>query len=49
MPVPAAPVDSQLRDELESILTSFDTCYAWRYGSLEDGLRDLYEKAKRGQ
>ena len=35
--------------ELETILTSFDTNYVWRYGSLKDGLRDLYEKAKREQ
>ena len=36
-------------DELESILTSFDTSYAWNYGSVKEGLRDLYEKAKREQ
>ena len=37
-----------LRDqELESILTSFDSNYVWNYGSIKDGLRDLYEKAKR--
>lgn len=35
--------------ELETILTSFDTSYAWNYGSLKEGLRDLYEKAKREQ
>ena len=35
--------------ELETILTSFDTNYAWNYGSLKEGLRDLYEKAKREQ
>jgi hypothetical protein len=35
--------------ELETILTSFDTSYAWRYGTVKDGLRDLYEKAKRDQ
>ncbi len=39
------PVDT----ELERVLTSFDSCYVWRYGSLEDGLRDLYAKAKREQ
>src|SRR5262245_2501066 len=38
-----------LDDELETILTSFDTSYAWRYGNVKDGLRDLYEKAKRDQ
>jgi len=35
--------------ELEIVLTSFDTSYAWNYGSVKDGLRDLYEKAKREQ
>jgi hypothetical protein len=35
--------------ELETILTSFDTSYAWNYGSVKEGLRDLYEKAKRDQ
>jgi hypothetical protein len=31
------------------ILTSFDTSYAWNYGSVKEGLHDLYEKAKREQ
>jgi hypothetical protein len=35
--------------ELETILTSFDTNYAWNYGTVKEGLRDLYEKAKRDQ
>ncbi len=35
--------------EVETILTSFDTNYAWNYGSVKEGLRDLYEKAKREQ
>jgi hypothetical protein len=39
----------QLDVELETILTSFDTNYAWRYGTVKEGLRDLYEKAKRDQ
>jgi hypothetical protein len=39
----------QLDQELESILTSFDSAYAWNYGSVKEGLRDLYEKAKRDQ
>jgi P-aminobenzoate N-oxygenase AurF len=38
-----------LDEELETILTSFDTSYAWRYGKVKEGLRDLYEKAKRDQ
>jgi hypothetical protein len=46
------PVVNQLErvdKELETILTSFDTSYAWNYGSLKAGLRELYEKAKREQ
>jgi len=39
----------QINAELETILTSFDTNYAWNYGSVKAGLRDLYEKAKREQ
>src|SRR5581483_3397527 len=39
----------QLDEELETLLTSFDTSYAWNYGNVKDGLRDLYEKAKRDQ
>ncbi|MFQ5664951.1 MAG: ferritin-like domain-containing protein [Candidatus Binatia bacterium] len=39
----------QVEAELETILTSFDTNYAWNYGSVKAGLRDLYEKAKREQ
>jgi P-aminobenzoate N-oxygenase AurF len=36
-------------DDLEVILTSFDSNYVWNYGSVKDGLRELYEKAKREQ
>ncbi len=39
----------QLDRELDTILTSFDTNYAWNYGTVKAGLRDLYEKAKRDQ
>jgi hypothetical protein len=35
--------------DIETILTAFDTTYAWNYGSVKEGLRDLYEKAKRDQ
>jgi hypothetical protein len=42
------PVDAT-DAELETILTSFDTSYVWRYGSIKEGLRELYEKAKREQ
>lgn len=38
-----------LETELETILTSFDTNYAWNYESVKTGLSDLYEKAKREQ
>ena len=33
--------------DLETILTSFDSNYVWNYGSVKEGLRELYEKAKR--
>jgi len=48
----ASPRVNQLEGldhELETILTSFDTNYVWNYGSVKEGLRDLYEKAKRDQ
>jgi hypothetical protein len=41
--------DNPIEDEIDTILTSFDTSYAWNYGSVKAGLRDLYEKAKREQ
>jgi hypothetical protein len=40
---------AHLDDELETILTSFDSCYAWRYGGVKAALAELYEKAKREQ
>ena len=45
----AVRADDQTDRELETILTSFDTNYAWNYGNVKEGLRDLYEKAKRDQ
>ena len=48
MAAPVKPVDD-VDAELETILTSFDTNYAWNYGSVKEGLHDLYEKAKREQ
>src|SRR5688572_10136991 len=33
----------------DTLLTAYDTTYAWNYGTLNEGLRDLYEKAKREQ
>jgi len=44
---PSTP--DRIDGELESILTSFDSNYVWNYGSVKEGLRDLYEKAKREQ
>ena len=47
-----APSVNQLRHldrELETVLASFDTNYVWNYGSVKEGLHDLYEKAKRDQ
>ncbi len=35
--------------DLERILTSFDSSYVWNYGTVKEGLRELYEKAKREQ
>jgi hypothetical protein len=52
MAQPAQPVVNtmeRLDEELETILTSFDSNYVWNYGSVKEGLRDLYEKAKREQ
>jgi hypothetical protein len=52
MPIADTPIVNQLDGldlELDTILTSFDTSYAWNYGSVKEGLRDLYEKAKRDQ
>jgi len=48
-PTPALNQIERLDQEIETILTSFDTNYAWNYGNVKDGLRDLYEKAKREQ
>jgi len=45
----STPTKRDVDAELETILTSFDTSYAWNYGSVKAGLRDLYEKAKREQ
>ena len=50
--MPLTPTVNQLHNldqEVETILTSFDSSYAWNYGSVKEGLRDLYEKAKRDQ
>jgi hypothetical protein len=43
------PPDSDSVLDIETILTTFDTNYAWNYGTVKEGLRDLYEKAKREQ
>jgi hypothetical protein len=44
-PTPQDPID----DDLEIVLTSYDSNYNWNYGSVKEGLRELYEKAKREQ
>jgi hypothetical protein len=50
MPIAAATNQlEQLPEELETFLTSYDTSYAWDYRTANEGLRDLYEKAKRDQ
>lgn len=49
-PGASARLASPRRDcELETILTSFDSQYVWNYGCVKEGLRELYEKAKREQ
>lgn len=35
--------------ELDALVTSFDTNYTWNYGATREGLRELYERAKREQ
>jgi hypothetical protein len=40
---------NRVNRELETILTSFDSNYVWNYGSVKEGLVDLYEKAKSNQ
>lgn len=51
----AAPTDAvsktttEIDDELDRVLTSFDSCYVWKYGTANESLRDLYAKAKRDQ
>jgi hypothetical protein len=37
------------REQVERILTRFDTTYTWDYTSSRPGLHELYEKAKREQ
>ena len=49
MSTPAVNTLERLDAELETILTSFDTSYVWNYGNAKEGLRELYEKAKREQ
>jgi len=37
------------RPDIDTLLATYDINYAWNYGSVKEGLRDLYEKAKRDQ
>jgi hypothetical protein len=46
---PALNQLDRIDHELDTILTSFDTNYVWNYGNVKEGLRELYEKAKREQ
>ena len=46
---PAVNQMQNLDHELDTVLASFDTSYVWNYGTVKEGLRDLYEKAKREQ
>jgi len=48
-PTVGAASPTAVDEELDTLLTSFDTNYVWNYGSVKEGLRDLYEKAKREQ
>ena len=48
-PALAASADAPEDRALERVLTSYDTCYVWRYGSPSSALRELYAKAKRDQ
>ena len=48
MPKPSRAADP-MDGELDAILTSFNSAYTWHYGSVKEGLRALYEKAKREQ
>ena len=45
----AVPLVQSPAEEAEKILTAFQTHYTWDYQTVKDGLRDLYEKAKRDQ
>jgi hypothetical protein len=45
----AARAQAAPAPELETLLASFDTNYVWNYEVAKQGLRDLYEKAKREQ
>lgn len=49
MAAQASPIPTDVEQDLERILTSFDSSYVWNYGSVKEGLRELYEKAKREQ
>jgi len=49
MPTAEAENASDALRGIETVLTTFETNYAWNYGTVKEGLRDLYEKAKREQ
>lgn len=43
------PARDPVAADLERVLSSYDTCYVWRYGSPTSSLRELYAKPKRDQ
>ena len=44
-----SPTRLSIDTELETILTSFDTVYTWKYDGVKEGLMELYAKAKQNQ
>jgi len=46
---PRTDLRAPLEQELETLLTTYDTTYTWDYASRNGALRELYEKAKREQ
>ncbi len=44
-----SPAPPPIDTELETILTSFDTAYTWKYDGVKEGLMELYAKAKQNQ
>src|SRR2546430_16275126 len=49
MPEVAVRPTPELDDTIERLPTSFDLCCTWNYETLRQEVKNLYEKAKRGQ